>query len=600
PECAAMNSARVTLAGDRLSIALVFDVADTALAVLPQAGEGQLSLLALRAGAKPAAGAARLSGGRLAIALPRGRHAVVMEGRLLGPRLELNFGGRARNLSVQAPEYSVQGLANGTTEGGAIVLQRREGAASAQKGPELTPDPVPPFVEVSRTLVLDREWILETRVIRVAPEAGAFTVEVPLLPFEHPTTPGMAQARGAAMVSLQEGQAGNGWRSVVDRAQVLKLTAGPLDRRAETWGVTASSRWHVETSGIPPILSGDAGGEPRWKPLPGDTLILSVTEPGAATGPVKTIESAELTLSPGKRESLANLHLRIRAGQGDVTRVTLPPGARLESLALEGDAQTLTQREGVLALPLHPGVQDIVLEWKRQEGIRLWQKTPEPALEDEAANISLGINVPRDRWVLWVGGDAVGPALLLWGVLAVLSGVAWLLGRSKIAPLGSLDWALLFLGTSMVNLYATAPLLAMFLALRYREKHAPAWTPRRHNLFQVLCAGLAALGFGMLLAAVPEGLLSAPDMQVTGNGSHAGNLRWFLDRIQGRFPVGWVFSLPLWVYRLAMLAWSLWLARRLLQWLRWSWDRYSAGGFWRQVPPKPFIPKPKPKDGAAG
>jgi len=32
----------------------------------------------------------------------------------------------------------------------------------------------------------------------------------------------------------------------------------------------------------------------------------------------------------------------------------------------------------------------------------------------------------------------------------------------------------------------------------------------------------------------------------------------------------WVISVPLLVYRLAMLAWALWLALALLRWLRWG------------------------------
>ncbi len=585
PACAAMNSGRVDVKGDRLVMTLLFDVTDTTLAQLPQAGEGQLALQAIRLGAKPAAGATRLaSNSRLAIALPRGRHAVTLEGRILGPRLELNFGSEARNLTVTAPEYSIQGLSQGRTENGALVLQRREGSAAAHQGPELTPDPVPPYVEVVRRLVLDQEWILETRVIRIAPEQGAFSLEVPLLAFEHPTTPGMSQSKGTAMVSLQDGQAETTWRSVVDRAPVLKLIAGPLDQRAETWSVDASSRWHVETTGLPPILPKQQQGEPEWKPMPGDTLSLAISEPEAASGSVKTIESAVLCLRPSKREGSGTLDLQIRAGQGDVTRVELPPSATLESMKVDGADQSLTQRQGNLAIPLHPGLQHIELAWKQPEGIHLVQKTPKVRLEDEAANLSLSIEMPRDRWILWVGGNAIGPALLLWGVLLVLIGVAWLLGRARITPLGFADWALLFAGTSMVNVYASAPLFALFLALRHREKHAAAWKPGAHNLIQLAVAALALAGFGMLLAAVPEGLLSAPDMQVTGNGSYAGTLRWFQDRSQGSFPTGWVVSLPLWAYRLAMLAWSLWLARRLLQWLRWSWERFSAGGLWREMP----------------
>ena len=36
-----------------------------------------------------------------------------------------------------------------------------------------------------------------------------------------------------------------------------------------------------------------------------------------------------------------------------------------------------------------------------------------------------------------------------------------------------------------------------------------------------------------------------------------------------------VSSVPLLVYRLAMLAWALWLALSLL---RWAWDSFTTGG----------------------
>ena len=117
---------------------------------------------AIKVGGRPAAAVSKMKSGLLALALPRGRHVVTLEGRILNRRLELNFGHVARNLSVQAAGFSVQGLAKGRTEGGALVLIRSEGAASVHKGPELTPDPIPPFVRVFRTLVLDQEWALET------------------------------------------------------------------------------------------------------------------------------------------------------------------------------------------------------------------------------------------------------------------------------------------------------------------------------------------------------------------------------------------------------------------------------------------------------
>jgi hypothetical protein len=144
----------------------------------------------------------------------------------------------------------------------------------------------------------------------------------------------------------------------------------------------------------------------------------------------------------------------------------------------------------------------------------------------------------------------------------------------------------------MVNVYAAAPLLALFLLLGMRARHAQGFSRSSHNLMQAGLAALAISAFGMVIGSVPQGLLGAPDMQITGNGSHADTLQWFVDRSEGGVPSGWMISAPLWAYRLAMLAWSLWLAYRLLGWLRWSWDRFSAGGFWRE--------RPKPPDLRAG
>jgi hypothetical protein len=37
-------------------------------------------------------------------------------------------------------------------------------------------------------------------------------------------------------------------------------------------------------------------------------------------------------------------------------------------------------------------------------------------------------------------------------------------------------------------------------------------------------------------------------------------------------------------WRLAMLAFALWLAFRLIGWLRWAWACASTGGWWKPLP----------------
>ena len=75
-----------------------------------------------------------------------------------------------------------------------------------------------------------------------------------------------------------------------------------------------------------------------------------------------------------------------------------------------------------------------------------------------------------------------------------------------------------------------------------------------------------------------SGLLGQPDMQVTGNGSSESLLRWYLDRSGARLPEPWVLSVPLWVYRTAMLAWALWLATACVRWVKWGWESFGTGG----------------------
>jgi hypothetical protein len=593
PSCASLAAAKVALAGDRMRLSLYLDAADTTVADLPRPGGGQLLLEAIRLGAKPAA-ALRKGDGGLAVVLPPGRHLLILEGRLLGSRLELAFGEAAHNLSVDAPGYSLQGLQGGRAEGGTLVFQRRDVSARTEERRALLPDPALPFVEVHRSLELAQEWAMVTRVIRVAPATGAFSVEIPIPAYEHPLSRSQAGQDGKVLVSFQEGVDEASWRSTVDRRHSLRLAADGLSSRAEIWTVSATSRWHLEVSGLAPVQAGTGGGAAEWRPLPGDSLIVRIGEPKPAGGPVKTIESASLSFAPGKHESSANLTLNYRAGQGDAARLTLPAGAKLEKLSLNGSPWPLTQREGTLSLPLRPGLQEIALEWKQAEDIRLLQGTPKVALGDAAANVSISLEVPGDRWILWVGGPRSGPALLLWGVLAILILLAYGLARAGITPLGFADWALLFAGTSTVNVYVTVPLLALFVLLRRRERWIPA-SPGAYNLSQAALGALALAAFGSLLAAVPQGLLSAPDMQVTGNGSGSGLLQWFVDRTDGALPSGWMLSLPLWAYRMAMLAWSLWLAFRLLGWLRWCWERYSEGGLWKEpVRPRKAAASPSP------
>jgi hypothetical protein len=105
---------------------------------------------------------------------------------------------------------------------------------------------------------------------------------------------------------------------------------------------------------------------------------------------------------------------------------------------------------------------------------------------------------------------------------------------------------------------------------------------RYFNVMQVVLGLLTIASLGQLFYAVAQGLLSSPDMQIVGNQSSAYSLRWYQDRSLPILPTATVISVPLMAYRLLMLAWSLWLAVSLLNWLKWGWTCFSSNGLWNK------------------
>jgi hypothetical protein len=144
---------------------------------------------------------------------------------------------------------------------------------------------------------------------------------------------------------------------------------------------------------------------------------------------------------------------------------------------------------------------------------------------------------------------------------------------------------LLGLGLTQASLEGAAIMMLWPLLLGWREQRPELPREALFNLRQLILVGWTLAAMMVLMAAIREGLLGRPDMQVSGNGSTCDSLRWFADRADGPLPQAQIISVPLLVYRGAMLLWALWIAGALLSWLRWGYGAFSAGGLWRQLPP---------------
>ena len=155
------------------------------------------------------------------------------------------------------------------------------------------------------------------------------------------------------------------------------------------------------------------------------------------------------------------------------------------------------------------------------------------------------------------------------------------LARVPGLPLTTVDAMLLSIGLTLCNLPTALLVAAWFVVMLMRERWVDA-TQRRvlKNSIQVVTAVVSIVAVLALVLSVPLGLLGSPEMQISGYGSSGYHYQWFADHAGAELPKAWVFSLPLWIYRGAMLAWSLWLVFAMLRWLKWAWARWSTPVAW--------------------
>jgi len=175
--------------------------------------------------------------------------------------------------------------------------------------------------------------------------------------------------------------------------------------------------------------------------------------------------------------------------------------------------------------------------------------------------------------------------------VVVVGALGLALARVRRLPITRLDAVLLATGLTLCNLPATVLVAAWFVLLVVKPRLlAPLERRWLKNAVQVLTAGISVIAVLALVVSVPSALLGSPEMQITGYGSSGYYYRWFSDHAGESLPTAWVFSLPLWIYRGAMLAWSLWLAFALLRWLKWAWPRWATPVAW-------FAKQPATNDG---
>lgn len=512
-----------------------------------------------------------LEGGVLVARIPAGRQQVVMKGPLLVNDLALELADKPQRVVVTAPGWDVSGVGRDGRLEGAVTFTRRDRGTSGAAGSEAGTPSLPPWLTLTREVELGVSWVVRSRLVRETSTDLPVLVRVPLLLGERVTVADVPVEGGSVLASLPRGQTELVWTSTLEPRDRLLLSAAVGTNYAEVWSLDCGFVWHCKATGLAPVRHDlEQRWRPLWRPFAGEKIEIAVSRPLPVPGTSKTIEGATLTITPGERLTRSSLTFQVRSSSGGTQRVTLPKGAVLQELTVAGEARASRLEGGAVAIGLSPGLSEVRLAWQEPQGISTFWQASEVVLEGGAANVVVIAEPNQERWLLALAGPDFGPSVLFWGYLAVVCLAAFVLGHLPGSRLRRLEWLGLALGLTQIPAPLAVLVPAWFFAFAWFEGvglRARWW--RRLTILGLVITTVVMLG--TLGTAVYSGLVVVPDMQVEGAGSTAARLVWYTDRSPASLPTPMVVGTSIWVWRGLMLVWSLWLASRLLGWLRWGW-----------------------------
>jgi hypothetical protein len=604
PYCADISRLELTVSGDQLQIMLKVHAAELTAVPLPVNRQSWAPDQILLDNA-PISGLTRDAQGQMWALVSAGLHTAVLLGDI-GQMdvLQIPLPLQPHMVTLSAPGWDVQGLQPDGGPGAGlqlIRLQEFRDRPAAQSDVAL-----PAFLNVQRRLQLGLTWGVITTVSRVTPVGAPIVVSIPLLENESVISEGLSTAQGEVLVTLAADQRTMTYQSTLEIKPVITLTAPRSVPWTEIWVLDASPVWHCDLQGIPVIHHQDGAGtwQPQWRPWPGEQVTIHVQRPEAVVGQQFTIDRADLVYIPGQRFAKGDLNLRMRTSRGEPYTLELPPRANLQQVTVDGASLPIRQDGAYVTIPLQAGRQTVQVQWHQPSSLSPWLRTPAVKIGHPAVNAHVSIQIPTQRWILLVGGPRWGPAVLFWSYLGVIVLAALALGCIPLSPLKSWSWLLLGLGLTQILPVMALIILGWLLALALRERRPMPAYWLAHNALQVALVLWTVAALVCLFMAVKAGLVGQPEMQIQGNQSYFQQLNWTQDHIAELMPQPWVVSLPVWIYRVLMLAWSLWLAWSLLNWLKWGWQCFSQGGVWRKkIRHGSETPQPTtslPDDGAGG
>jgi hypothetical protein len=549
----------------------------------------------------------RRAGGHLVLWVPEGVHTI----RLSGPALDsmsLAFASASpRYLTFSGSGWTLEGYTPGQPVRDSIQLIREvrdvpDGTDDEGIDETESTNALPSWVALERVLYVGLNWRMVVTATNLRPGSSVL-LRIPLLEGENVTSAGIEVEDGVALLQLGSGDASRTFETSLETRETLQMTAATEQPWTETWRLDCSTIWQCAHAGLSPTRLVDSGGavwSPMWNPWADESVELSFVRPQPAAGTLVTVDSVTVEVESGRDLRDVTMTSIWRASGSGEHSITLSESAVLQSFSVDGRDVPVSPDAGRIGFTLEPGSHNVVLTWREPAPQGFIERTPSITLSAGAVNTRVNYSPSRRRWVLWTGGPAWGPVVTMWQYVIGMVLAALLLARFlPFVPMGALGWFVLGIGTSQTD-GAGLLMVVLWLALLGWRGGQKDLTSTKTAFALLGIAFMTLVAFGCLLAAIASGLaLHPPDMGIRGGGSYAGYLSWYQARSGTELPVGWTFTVPLWVWHTLMLAWSLWVAWRFIGWARWGWEQVNAGALWRKREVRAFV-APTPPPGPTG
>ncbi|HVF34403.1 MAG TPA: hypothetical protein VND91_03710, partial [Candidatus Saccharimonadia bacterium] len=393
PRCGHIANAEVS--ADGATVRVTLDVHAVERIAVPIPGEeGALDPREISIDGVAGARVLRRAAGEAWIVVPRGVHRVEIEyAASSAGRFALRFPLRPAQVSFAGTGWEAEGIADGRLLTDTLGLVRVR-AGSGVAGDDEAAQQFAPYVRVVRTISLGIDWQVTTEVVRIAPDAAAFSVRIPLLAGEQVLTQDLEIVDRTVVAALQAGARSTSWYSRLARAPTIELAAPELQRHAEVWFVHANPTWNVRFAGVPPVHAEGDEWIHEFHPLPGEKLVITVARPEAVAGASVAIDRATLSAQVGKRAVEHTLEISLRTTQGGQHVVTIPRDAEVLEVSIDGVMLNVRPEAGGLSLPIKPGSQRARVRWREVREIGLAARTADVKLGARASNLELSIALP--------------------------------------------------------------------------------------------------------------------------------------------------------------------------------------------------------------